>query len=259
MQDVKLQQQECEILVNGFLEELSMGTLGNISDAILAHTNKEKDPRDISLIARLIYQKARDEPKLCSRLAKILMDRISPDIRDDDIQDHNGKFVSGGRLFRRSLIIRCQEGFERGRNTTGAESSAEDVDLGATLRDLPCMRLGQIQFLGELYKIQILTERTMHECITKLLAPGADAEEEDIENVCTLMEIVGQSLDQTRTRARMDFYFRRIELVSRCGNVSSRMVSMLQVCGHYCNSVERNLISTSCLESPRTSRAHVDP
>jgi len=46
--------------------------------------------------------------------------------------------------------------------------------------------LGLIKFIGELFKLQILTERIMHECIKKLLGNVENPEEEEIESYSRL-------------------------------------------------------------------------
>merc|ERR1719427_2341350 len=54
--------------------------------------------------------------------------------------------------------------------------------------------LGNIRFIGELYKLNMLTSRIMHECIKRLLLNYKD--EEALECLCRLLNTVGQALDQ---------------------------------------------------------------
>ena len=42
--------------------------------------------------------------------------------------------------------------------------------------------LGLVKFIGEHFKLQMLTERIMHECIKKLLSNVDNPEEEEIES-----------------------------------------------------------------------------
>merc|ERR1711887_84416 len=53
--------------------------------------------------------------------------------------------------------------------------------------------LGNIRFIGELYKIKMLNGRIMHECIRKLLV---QTDEESLECLCRLVTTVGQILEQ---------------------------------------------------------------
>ena len=52
--------------------------------------------------------------------------------------------------------------------------------------------LGNIRFIGELYKIKIITGKIMHECIRKLLL---QTDEESLECLCRLVTTVGQVRD----------------------------------------------------------------
>ena len=49
--------------------------------------------------------------------------------------------------------------------------------------------LGNIRFIGELYKISMLNGRIMHECIRKLLLT---TDEESLECLCRLVTTVGK-------------------------------------------------------------------
>ncbi len=54
-------------------------------------------------------------------------------------------------------------------------------------------RLSNISFIGELYNLEMLTARIMHECLKKLLLSPAD--EEGLECLCRLLAIVGKNLE----------------------------------------------------------------
>ena len=89
--------------------------------------------------------------------------------------------------------------------------------------------LGLIRFIGELFKLQMLTERIMHECIKKLLGNVENPEEEEIESLCKLLSTVGCLLDTQKARAHLDVYFSRMRELTKNKNVNSRMMFMLQV------------------------------
>jgi hypothetical protein len=71
--------------------------------------------------------------------------------------------------------------------------------------------LGLIKFIGELFKLQMLTERIMHECVKKLLWNVDNPEEEEIESLCKLLTTVGRILDTAKARAHMVVYFSRMK------------------------------------------------
>ena len=57
--------------------------------------------------------------------------------------------------------------------------------------------LGNMRFIGELYKLRMLTENIMHDCIFKLLRAKDD---DSIECMTQLMTTVGKDLDHERAK-----------------------------------------------------------
>ncbi|KIO22665.1 hypothetical protein M407DRAFT_27848, partial [Tulasnella calospora MUT 4182] len=87
--------------------------------------------------------------------------------------------------------------------------------------------LGLVRFIGELFKLQMLTERIMHECIKKLLSKIDNPEEEEIESLCKLLTTVGQALDTPKAKGHMDIYFGRMQMLADNPHVASRIRYML--------------------------------
>ena len=188
-----------------------------------------------------------------ARLCRKMMEQISPNVRDDGIKNAEGKPIAGGQLFRKYLLNRCQEDFERGwvakESTAAAAATKASEDQAAkaaaeenkdgesalyseeyyAAQKAKRQGLGLIKFIGELFKLQMLTERIMHECVKKLLGNVENPEEEEIESLCKLLTTVGQILDTPKAHAHMDIYFTRMKELTKNGNVNSRMQFMLQV------------------------------
>jgi translation initiation factor 4G len=253
--------------VKGLLNKLTMEKFDSISDQIIEWANKsekEKDGRTLIQVIRLVFEKATDEAtwsEMYARLCRKMMEQISPKVQDDGIKNAEGKPIAGGQLFRKYLLNRCQEDFERGwvaKEATAAaaatkamedkaakaanEKSSADPDSGEAGDEIVLYSdeyyaaqkakrqgLGLIKFIGELFKLQMLTERIMHECVKKLLGNVENPEEEEIESLCKLISTVGALLDTQKARAHMDVYFSRMKELGRGSNVSSRMQFMLQV------------------------------
>ena len=84
--------------------------------AIIAQSKNESNSHTLRQVIQLTFEKAIDEAhwaSMCAKLCKRMVETVSPDIKDESILDKNGNFVSGGRLFRKYLLNRCQEAFER--------------------------------------------------------------------------------------------------------------------------------------------------
>ncbi|KAH9955045.1 hypothetical protein BC827DRAFT_1239687 [Russula dissimulans] len=245
--------------VKGLLNKLTMERFDSISDQIIAWANKserEKDGRTLIQVIKLVFEKATDEAtfsEMYARLCRKMMEQISHKVQDDGIKNVEGKPFAGGQLFRKYLLNRCQEDFERGwvaKETTAAAAATkatedravkeanektkggEDSELYSdeyyAASKAKRRGLGLIRFIGELFKLQMLTERIMHECIKKLLGNVENPEEEEIESLCKLLSTVGSLLDTQKARAHLDVYFSRMRELTKNKNVNHRMMFMLQ-------------------------------
>jgi len=252
--------------VKGLLNKLTMERFDSISDQIIAWANKserEKDGRTLIQVIKLVFEKATDEAtfsEMYARLCRKMMEQISPKVQDDGIKNTEGRPFAGGQLFRKYLLNRCQEDFERGwvaKEATAAAAATKATEDKAVKEANEKTKggggggegeeselysdeyyaaakakrrgLGLIRFIGELFKLQMLTERIMHECIKKLLGNVENPEEEEIESLCKLLTTVGSLLDTQKARAHLDVYFSRMRELTKNKNVNSRMMFMLQV------------------------------
>ena len=248
--------------VKGLLNKLTMEKFSSISDQIIAWANKsekEKDGRTLIQVIRLVFEKAKDEAtwsEMYARLCRKMMEQISTNVQDDGIKNNEGKPITGGQLFRKYLLNRCQEDFERGwvakeataaaaatkaledeaakaANAKTKEAGTEEIVLYSdeyyAAQKAKRQGLGLIKFIGELFKLQMLTERIMHECVKKLLGNVDNPEEEEIESLCKLLATVGSMLDTQKARAHLDVYFSRMKELTKSVNVTPRMQYMLQV------------------------------
>ena len=190
-------------------------------------SEKEKDGKTLFQVVHLVFEKAIDDPtwsEMYARLCRKMMEQISPKVQDDGIKNLEGNSIAGGHLCRKYLLNMCQEEFERGWVNIEATAGAADECYATKRRGL-----GVIKFMGELFKLQMLTERIMHECVKRLFGNVKNSEKEDMEAICTLLTTVGQMLDTNKARAHMDVYFSRMKELMKSPNVSSRMQFMLQV------------------------------
>lgn len=231
---------DCEEIMNPFTVDRKVRALLNkltdtqfvpISNQLIAWANKseiESDGRTLIHIIRLVFEKAMNEPMytgLYARLCRTMMEQISPGVQDEQIRDAAGAPIPGGHLFRKCLLIRCQGDFERGFETrdTGKIDLFSSTYYAAKQRGL-----GLIKFIGELFKLQMLTERIMHECIKKLLGNVEDPDERDLESLCMLLTTVGQLIDTPQARPHMDVYFDRMQGLCTNPNVTLRMQFVLE-------------------------------
>jgi len=228
-----------ELLLNKLIPARLGLTLVKLVETVNA-SEHEKDGRTLIQVIRLIFETATNDmarSRICARLCRKMMERISPAVSDDNVHNAEGQPIAGGHLFRRHLLDRCQEDFKRGWMShaqdavPAAENTADgDQVLHSDRRyDEKAKRqgLGLVQFIGELFKVQMLSERIMHECIKQFLSKLDVPGEEEIESLCLLLTTIGQKLDTKNARAYMNVYFLRLKELSVDDNVDVRLRSMI--------------------------------
>ena len=239
---------DVERRVRALLNNFTTEKFNHISDQIVALANKskkEKDCRSLVYVTRVVFENAINEPAwsgLYARLCRRIMERINPNIRDDGVRSADGKPIAGGRLFRGYLLHRCQTDFNRSvvvrvaadvavrrAAETSGEAEHYSGEYHAAQKDRR-QRLGLIQFCGELFKLQMLTERIMHECLKALFESLDITGEEGIEGLCRLLMTVGRLLDSPK----MDSYFTRVEELGKSNNVTPRVQFIVQVSSMVC-------------------------
>jgi translation initiation factor 4G len=232
--------------VKSNLNKMTPEKFDKIADQILAiaaQSKDEADGRTLRQVIQLTFEKATDEAHWASMYAKFckrMLETMSPDIKDESILDKNGNIVSGGNLFRKYLLNRCQEEFERGwkldlpdkpDGEPGDEKSAEATMLSDEYYVAAAAKrrgLGLVQFIGELYKLSMLTERIMHQCVQKLVDYTGIPDEAEIESLTKLLKTIGHNLDSTeKGKPMMDIYFQRIQGMVDTPDLPSRLRFML--------------------------------
>jgi translation initiation factor 4G len=82
--------------------------------------------------------------------------------------------------------------------------------------------LGNIRFIGELYKSKMLTEKIMHECVIKLLGDVKNPDLDEVECLVKLLTAIGKMIDHPKSKEYMDAYFTRIRDMSLHSELPNR-------------------------------------
>ncbi|KZP29676.1 ARM repeat-containing protein [Athelia psychrophila] len=255
--------------VEALLAILPWQNFDSISDQIIMWVNKsekENDGRTLIQVIRRVFEKGTNEPtwsKLYARLCRKMMENVCVSVPDGGcIKNNQEKPIAGGQLFRRYLLNRCQEDFERGwaaKGITKAVRIANDENKDGVdelyseeycaVSKTKCQRLGLIKFVCELFKMQMLSEQIMHHCVEKLLGKVPNPEEEEIESLCMLLQTIGALIDSTtpKARMRMDMFFSRMKALSCNHNVSLQAQLMLQ---HVIELRERKWVARNSFTAP---------
>lgn len=226
--------------VKAALNKMTPENFDRISDQILTIANQSKnenDGRTLRQVIQLTFEKATDEPHFSTTYAKFckrMLDQMSPEIKDDTIKDKHGNVVSGGNLFRKYLLNRCQEEYEKGWSVPekageskvhGAELLSDEYYEAAAVKR---RGLGLVRFIGELFKLGMLTERIIHGCVHGLVDYKDEPKEAEIESLCFLLRTVGAQLDASeKGKPMMDAYFKRIQGMIDLPDLENRLKFML--------------------------------
>ncbi|CAA0820687.1 Eukaryotic translation initiation factor 4G [Striga hermonthica] len=182
----------------------------------------------LSGVISQIFDKALMEPTFCEMYANFCF-HLAADLPELTVE---GEKIT----FKRLLLNKCQEEFERGeREELEANKAEEEGEVKQTPEEREEKRLkarrrmlGNIRLIGELYKKRMLTERIMHECINKLLGQYDNPDEENIEALCKLMSTIGEMIDHFKAKVHMDAYFDIMAKLSNDMKLSSRVRFMLK-------------------------------
>lgn len=207
---------------------------------IVSQSKDESDGRTLRQVIQLTFEKATDEAHwapIYAKFCKLMLESMSVEIQDENIRDRSGAVVTGGSLFRKYLLNRCQEEFERGWKVNLPEKPEGETEEAAMMSDeyyaaaaAKRRGLGLVKFIGELYKLGMLTERIMHECVKKLVDYEGMPDEAEVESLTSLLRTIGHSLDVSeKGHGLMDAYFSRIGMMVETPGLPSRMRFMLMV------------------------------
>ncbi|XP_056649007.1 eukaryotic translation initiation factor 4 gamma 1-like isoform X1 [Diorhabda sublineata] len=185
----------------------------------------------------LVFEKAVDEPNfsvayasMCGQLALLQVP-----VHTGDKQEYVN--------FRKLLITRCQVEFEKQsldesiRNSKIKEieectdpEKKKDLafDLEEYDRRLRMKSVGNIRFIGELFKQNMLTVKIMMRCLENLLE---NKDEESYECLCKLLTTIGKELDANQSIS-LDSIFTQMKNIANkkdsTNKISSRIRFMLQ-------------------------------
>lgn len=193
----------------------------------------------------LIFDKALDEPKYSSMYAQ-LCKRLSEEAPSFE-KDPNSLCT-----FLRLLIAVCRDKFNnrlKRDNTDGDNNNQfnkvhrpeSQANLGENDTDEEERRhlakqrmLGNVKFIGELHKLDMLSTNVLHQCIMELLdkkkkrSPSQQEMCEDMECLAQLLKTCGKVLDSEQGKELMNQYFDTLERRSKSTDYPPRIRFMLK-------------------------------
>lgn len=232
---------QCDELYKRVRSILNKLTFDNFDVLLEQLKNSAIDSMDkLNGVILLVFDKAIDEPKFSrayAQLCKSLVENCFP-------------VDSGSRkLFKTTLINKCQREFERN-VTGGTEGNAEAMrplreelaactavaerraGLTATLVEteqrLRRRTVCTVGFIGELYRMEMLTTKIINWCVRALLDSRS---EEKLECLCKLLATVGEKIETKANDEKVDDknyvdlseYFRQLQQIVERKNAKMKV------------------------------------
>jgi len=202
------------------LNKLTLENREKICDQFTQHiVNEVKSPNECNVVVSTIFEKSCAEAKfsnLYADLCFVVQDNLAgvPCRTDDaDVDPQSQEDLKS--LFRRSIINLCQHNFNQRLSNEALEGTNEQIM--SKLDKSKRMMMGNIKFIGDLFKHKLIHESIVHHIIAKLLTPrdeDYDSNEisrrkldDQLEGCCRLMQTVGKQIDVPKAKEWIDQYF----------------------------------------------------
>ncbi len=193
------------------LNKLTRENFKSITEQILKEGAGITDLDALRGVIKLIFDKAVIEHNFSTMYADlcVILAEQFPQFEDPNSTDPNIKFT-----FKRLLLNECQREFEEKpflQETNVKVLSTEELEIIAKKR-----MLGNINFVGELYKKKLLASKIIHGCVIQLLGelrtenPETTDKIPPVENLellCKLLRTVGKILETDKDSQLVDVYF----------------------------------------------------
>jgi translation initiation factor 4G len=218
--------------VRGILNKMTPTSHERFLAKILAlEINNEES---LSGVIKLFFEKALDEPMYAATYAQMCQALATKQVvsSTDPTQ-----CVS----FRKLLLSRCQKVFQKDSDILiDVDNKRKEVQKAETKEKKKLLEtelislidrnrrtaLGNIKFIGELYKVGNITENVMHSCIRRLIQTPSD--EEAIESLCRLLTTIGKGLESPKNSAILTSYFQALDSIIKPNKISNRIRFMVQ-------------------------------
>lgn len=253
------QHDDTDELYRGVRSILNKLTFDNFDVLLEQLKNFAIDTMDkLNGVIRLVFDKAIDEPKF-SRAYAVLCKNLVENCFPVDAEGDR-------KLFKTTLIHKCQMEFERNvvstDGTDGSNAAAlqpmraelaactepeRRTELRAMLVEreqrLRTRTVCTVGFIGELYRMDMLTTKIMGKCVRALLDSRS---EEKLECLCRLLATVGAKMEHRTGNAEADAkyyldlseYYAQLQMIVNQKQaklkVSSRVRWVVDVDGHVC-------------------------
>merc|ERR1719354_959715 len=204
------------------LNKLTLENKETICEQFTSHIVREvKSTDECNVVVSTIFEKSCAEAKFSNLYADLChvvqsnLSGVKPNLERENNSDSVKENEDMKGLFRRSIINLCQLNFNRRLSLDPIEGSDEEIitQLDNTKRKM----MGNIKFIGDLFKHKLIHESIVHHIIAKLLTPrdkDYDSNsisrrklDDQLEGCCRLLQTVGKQIDVPKAKEWIDQYF----------------------------------------------------
>lgn len=214
------------------MNKLTPEKFQKLSDDLLSQNLNS--PKVLNGVIHLIFEKALDEPKYSSMYAQ-LCKRLSKEAPNFETEPDNKC------TFLRLLLSVCRDKFENRSQFSekiyaATVQTANDCEPDDEERKHVAKQkiLGNVKFIGELFKLDMLSESVLHKMLERLLDkksrsyPTLEDRCDDIECLSAIFRTCGKNLDTEKSKKLIDQYFDIMEYKSNSSKYPARIRFLLR-------------------------------
>jgi len=204
--------------INGFLNKITPEKFQKLSQKICGVFGEIATPEIYAEAVSLVFAKAVSEPSFSKMYAELCV----------KLSATPSKVPEEKLTFRRALLNRCQEEFEKA--SQKIENLPSDPEEATLVRHKERKKkIGNVKFIGELFKFKLLSEKIIHGCIKILFSAiykykdDREPLEMNCELLCKMFSTIGKLIDIPEARTYLTTYFAHIGKLASDPNMSSRI------------------------------------
>lgn len=199
--------------VKSTLNKLSPNNLAKLTNSILETCKKSHDC--LKLVVSGIFEKAWSEKKytqmysdMCKTLKLQFQDYRYPDI-------DASKLPKTSNYFKYELLYMCEETFSSSHQDEDLTNLTEEQKV-EKLKRIKDKTLGNVRFIGELFNVNLITTKTILECVVGLLDLFEKENNQDkLEGACLLLSTGGASFERSKLLESTNQIYERLEKISQ--------------------------------------------